>query len=221
MSCDPPAFHPAPRSPHRSGLGCAADHSHSTVIQNQGLGSHSMHKIKLFSAALLFALVSVAPAQAKGWQCVTYARSVSDIQIRGNAHTWWAQAAGKYERNRTPAVGAVMAMPGYGKMRLGHVAMVSKIISDREVLLNHANWSRRGGVDRDVRAIDVSEKGDWSRVRIWFAGNRDLGTTSYPVSGFIHPRAASGFETPVQIVAAPRAPLTLSTDVIALAANGG
>lgn len=181
-----------------------------------------MHKMMMVGAALVGAMVSVAPAHAKGWQCVTYARAVSEVQIRGNAHTWWGQAAGKYERNRTPAVGAVMAMPGYGKMRLGHVAKVSKIISDREILLNHANWSGRGHVDKDVRAVDVSEAGDWSRVRIWFASNGDLGTTSYPVSGFIHPRAVSdAVEAPLQMASAPRQPLTLGRDVIELAANGG
>ncbi len=181
-----------------------------------------MHKMMMIGLAVFGTMVSVAPAQAKGWQCVTYARSVSEVQIRGNAETWWGQAAGKYERNRTPAIGAVMAMPGYGKMRLGHVAKVSRVISDREILLNHANWSGRGRVDKDVRAIDVSEAGDWSRVRIWFASNGDLGTTSYPVSGFIHPRSASdAFEAPLQMASVSRSRLTLDRDVIELAANGG
>jgi hypothetical protein len=179
-----------------------------------------MHKMMMVGVALLGALVSGAPAQAKGWQCVTYARSVSDVQIRGNAETWWGQAAGKYERNRTPAVGAVMAMPGYGKMRLGHVAKVSRIVSDREIILNHANWSRRGGVESAARAVDVSEAGDWSRVRIWFQG--DMGLTSYPVSGFIHPRGASDrIDAPLQMANAPRQRLVLGQDVVELAANGG
>jgi hypothetical protein len=177
-----------------------------------------MHIIRSVAAALLCALAMFTPAQAKAqtfWQCVTYARAVSAIEIRGNAHTWWAQAAGKYERNRTPAVGAVMAMPGHGKMRLGHVAMVSKIVSDREIVLNHANWSRRGGVESAARAIDVSEAGDWSRVRVWYQG--DMGLTSYPVSGFIHPNAP---KVEMQIAQAPRLPLTLSREVIELAALG-
>jgi hypothetical protein len=177
-----------------------------------------VNKIMVFGAGVLCALSTATPAKAQFWQCVTYARAVSGIQIRGNAHTWWGQAAGKYERNRTPAVGAVMAMPGYGKMRLGHVAMVSRIVNDREVLLNHANWSRRGRPENGVRAVDVSEKGDWSRVKIWFAGNGDLGTTSYPVSGFIHPQAIAPV---IQMVAAPREPFRLSQDVIKLASLGG
>ena len=143
-------------------------------------------------AALLFVL-AIAPqaAQARGLQCVPYARDVSGIEIRGNAKTWWDQAAGRYDRGGSPREGAVLAMPGSGRMRLGHVAVVSKIVGDREILLSHANWSHRGGIERNVRAIDVSEQGDWSRVRIWYASNGDLGTTSYPAQGFIYPAHAA------------------------------
>jgi surface antigen len=192
------------------------------IPQDLGSGRTYMNKM-MMGAALFCASLSVTPAEAKGWQCVTYARTVSAVQIRGNAHTWWGQAAGRYERNRTPAVGAVMAMPGHGKMRLGHVATVSKIVSDREVLLDHANWSRRGGVERNVRAIDVSDAGDWSRVKIWFAGNGDLGTTSYPVSGFIHAGPAREADLPpVRMAAvAPRKTLVLDNDIVELARNGG
>ncbi len=132
-------------------------------------------------------------AQARSfWQCVPYARLVSGVDIRGNAHTWWGQAAGKYERGREPRVGAVMSMRPHGGSRLGHVAVVSRIINDREVLLDHANWSRRGRIERGVKAIDVSANGDWSRVKIWFAGIRDLGKTAYPVNGFIYNNKSSG-----------------------------
>ncbi len=167
--------------------------------------------LRLF-AVLLAAPICLSPtAQARGLQCVPFARQLSGIDIRGNAKTWWDQAAGRYDRGASPREGAVLAMPSSGRMRLGHVAMVSKIVSDREILLTHANWSNRGGIERDVRAIDVSEKGDWSRVRIWYARNGDLGTSSYPVSGFIFPSAARPM-----IATAARAPL-LSVDVLMLA----
>jgi surface antigen len=119
-------------------------------------------------------------------QCVPFARQMSGVDIRGNAKTWWSQAAGRYDRGNTPRAGAVLTLPGYGKMYNGHVAMVSKVVGAREILLTHANWSRRGGIERNVRAIDVSDAGDWSRVKIWFAGNGDFGTTSYPAYGFIY-----------------------------------
>lgn len=151
-----------------------------------------MNRVISFLAAAIALCATATPAMASGYlQCVPFAREVSGIEIRGNAKTWWNQAAGRYERGSEPREGSVMAMPGIGKMPLGHVAMVSRIVNDREVLLTHANWSRRGGIERNVRAVDVSDKGDWSKVRVWFAGNGDLGTTSYPVSGFIYPKAAS------------------------------
>ena len=72
--------------------------------------------------------------------------------------------------------------------------MVSKVLNDREVLLTHANWSRRGGVEKNVIAVDVSEKGDWSRVKVWFASNGGLGTSTYPVNGFIYTGKAPTIE---------------------------
>jgi surface antigen len=131
-------------------------------------------------------LMTVTPAQAQFWQCAPFARMISGIAIRGNANTWWAQAAGRYLRGSVPKVGSVLAFEATRRMRVGHVAMVSKIVSAREVLLTHANWSRRGGVERDVRAIDVSDAGDWSKVKVWFAPNGGLGTSSYPTKGFIY-----------------------------------
>ncbi|MFM7028120.1 MAG: CHAP domain-containing protein [Chakrabartia sp.] len=171
-----------------------------------------------FLAATLLALSAPAMAQMSGvLQCVTYARAASGIELRGNAQDWWDRAEGRYERGQTPRVGAVMAMPSFAGMRYGHVAMVSKVVSTREILLSHANWSRPGMVERDVLAVDVSEKGDWSRVRIWHGGSAKLGITSYPVSGFIYN------STPDYRVAskAGSTGLQLSEDVRALAARQG
>jgi surface antigen len=123
-------------------------------------------------------------------QCVPYARRVSGIQLYGDAHTWWGQAAGHYARGMRPRVGAIMAFRPYGAMQLGHVAAVSKVVDDRTVLLRHANWSpidgRRGQPEDNVRAVDVSPAGDWSEVRVWYSPIGALGTTHWPVSGFIY-----------------------------------
>lgn len=125
-------------------------------------------------------------------QCVPYARRVSGIQIFGDAHTWWDQAAGRYERGYKPRVGAVMTFRPQGNMRLGHVAAVSRIVDSRTVLLRHSNWSpingRRGQIEDNVRAIDVSENNDWSEVRVWFDPIQALGGTHWPVQGFIYNR---------------------------------
>ena len=136
-------------------------------------------------------------------QCVPYARQVSGIRIFGDAHRWWDQAEGRYARGSTPRTGAVMAFRPQGNMRLGHVAAVSRIIDSRTVLLRHANWSpingRRGQIEDDVRAVDVSPGNDWSTVRVWFAPVQALGTTHWPVQGFIYNRPADeGRDRPAQ-----------------------
>jgi surface antigen len=142
-----------------------------------------------FALMILCCLSAAVPAQAGSGvlQCVPFARQVSGIEIYGNARTWWDQAEGRYARGNTPEVGSVMSFAAIRSMPYGHVAMVSKIVSDREVLLTHANWSYRGGIERNVRAVDVSDAGDWSKVRVWYAPIGALGGTSYPVNGFIYP----------------------------------
>ena len=123
-------------------------------------------------------------------QCVPYARSVTGISIFGDAHTWWGQAEGRYARGFLPKVGAVMAFKPHGKMVLGHVAAISRIVDSRTVLLRHANWSlihgRRGQIENDVKAVDVSPANDWSEVRVWFDPIKSLGSTHWPVQGFIY-----------------------------------
>jgi hypothetical protein len=92
-------------------------------------------------------------------------------------------------------------------MPVGHVAMVSKVVSDREVLLTHANWSYRGGIERNVRAIDVSPNNDWSDVRVWYGPIGGLGLRSNAAKGFIYPAQASQV-APVQIAMADRTAVT-------------
>jgi len=123
-------------------------------------------------------------------QCVPYARERSGISIYGDARTWWDQAAGRYKRGNRPRAGAVMTFRPSGGMVLGHVAAVAKVIDSRTLLLDHANWSpidgRRGQIERGVKAVDVSPANDWSQVRVWYDPLQDLGTTAWPVAGFIY-----------------------------------
>jgi len=149
-----------------------------------------------FALVVSCGLMTTTAANAQFWQCAPYAREISGIQIHGNANTWWGQAAGRYERGNTPKVGAVLSFQSTRRMRVGHVAMVSEVVSDREVLLTHANWSRRGGIERNVRAIDVSPSGDWSMVKVWYAPNGGLGTSDYPTNGFIYADHAAGGVAP-------------------------
>ena len=167
-----------------------------------------------FALVLACVLGAAGPASAQFWECAPYARQVSGIQIRGNADTWWRQAEGRYERGHAPRVGAVLAFAPTHRMRVGHVATVSRVVSDREVLLTHANWSRPGRIEMDVRAVDVSAAGDWSMVRVWYAPQDDLGTTAYPARGFIYAHDALAVDAPAaEPVIAPAAEPVIATAV--------
>jgi surface antigen len=137
-------------------------------------------------------------------QCVPYAREVSGIRLFGDAHTWWQQAEGRYATGSAPRVGAVMAFRPHRAMQLGHVAAVSRVVDDRTVLLDHANWSpidgRRGQIERDVIAVDVSPANDWSAVRVWYHPLGALGKTEWPVEGFIYADRAR--DAPVRVAQA-------------------
>ncbi len=157
----------------------------STDTKAKGLG-HGLSALVLSALAL-----GTLPANASAHvlQCVPYARAESGIDIHGDARTWWKQAAGTYARGEEPKVGAVMAMAPSSSMPLGHVAVVAKVIDSRHVLLDHANWSRPGMIERGVMAEDVSDNGDWSDVRVWFAPIGALGSRHNPVYGFIYPES--------------------------------
>tara|TARA_R110000787_G_scaffold185195_1_gene296974 strand:+ start:1441 stop:1977 length:537 start_codon:yes stop_codon:yes gene_type:complete len=132
------------------------------------------------------ALMEVQQLQSKGrrvW-CVPFARNVSGVQIRGNANTWWGKASGLYEKGKEPLVGAVMAFRKTSKLPMGHVAVVSEVVSDREIRVDHANW-KRNEVSLKMDVIDVSENNDWSAVRL--KSQPTAFGSVYPVTGFIYP----------------------------------
>ena len=121
-------------------------------------------------------------------QCVPYARELSDIQIRGNAWTWWHQAEGRYARDGRPKVGSVMVLkrkeqPG----SLGHVAYVEEIIDSRMIVVSHANWLNEGRLHINTPVLDVSQANDWSKVRFWNTPGHHFGGNIYRPYGFILP----------------------------------
>ncbi|KFI33639.1 chap [Haematobacter missouriensis] len=133
------------------------------------------------------ALLEVKQKQAKGQRvwCVPFARTASGINLRGDAKTWWNKAEGQYGRGNAPEVGSVMAFRATRGMPLGHVAMVSELVSPRKIKVDHANWSRNE-VSLRMAVIDVSAKNDWSAVRVE-SHPASFGRV-YPVTGFIYPQ---------------------------------
>lgn len=147
------------------------------------------------------ALLEAKAKRARGervW-CVPYARTASGVAIRGNAGTWWNAAKGAYERGKAPEVGAVMAFSATKKLPMGHVAVVSEVVSPREILIDHANW-KRNEVSLKMAVIDVSDSNDWSKVRV--ESQPDSYGRVYPISGFIYPAG----EVPADAPAAAAVP---------------
>jgi surface antigen len=129
-----------------------------------------------------------------GISCVPFARSDSGIDVAGNAWQWWDNAAGVYARGSVPEAGSVLTFRSNGRMRLGHVAVVSRVVNARMVEIDHANWwgpGMRGGVARNIPVVDVSENNDWTAVRVGLGYSGDYGSV-YPTYGFIYDRADSG-----------------------------
>lgn len=125
-------------------------------------------------------------------QCVPFARENSGIELTGNARNWWENAEGLYERGARPEVGSILNFRASGRMRLGHVAVVTNVIDSRHIEIDHANWSGPGRISRDIDVVDVSPANDWTAVRVAIGeSEQDFGST-YPTYGFIYDRPDSG-----------------------------
>lgn len=154
-----------------------------------------MLRMIFFALALLLAGCGGTPRSGvpgysgSGMSCVPYARVRSGLPIQGDAWQWWEAAAGRYDRSRRPAVGAVLVFMRTSRNRTGHLSVVSRVVSAREIRVDHANWAGsgyRGRIARDQPVIDVSPANDWSLVRVWYPPVDGLGQTVYPTYGFIH-----------------------------------
>jgi surface antigen len=118
-------------------------------------------------------------------ECVPYARDHSGVKIYGDAYTWWDKAADKYQRAAAPQMGAVMVLSGYAGPDRGHVAVVERVISPREIRVDHANWLDDGSLYLNDPVADVSADNDWSQVRVFNLKTGAWGGHTYPVQGFI------------------------------------
>jgi surface antigen len=125
-------------------------------------------------------------------QCVPYAREHSGIAIHGDAYTWWDQAAGKYPRGALPKPGAVMVLNNYAGAERGHVAVVRRLVSPREIRIDHANWLDDGSIYVNDPVEDVSSDNDWSQVRVYNLKTGGWGIKLYPVQGFIGGSGGTG-----------------------------
>ncbi len=141
-----------------------------------------------------------------GISCVPFARDASGITLAGNAWEWWDHASGVYARGRVPEPGSVLTFRSTGRMRLGHVAVVTTVIGNREIKIDQANWAG-GGVAHNVPVVDVSENNDWTAVRVGLGRSDTFGST-YATYGFIYDRPDTGIV--LTAVTAPATELALN-----------
>ena len=90
-------------------------------------------------------------------------------------------------RTSSPAPGAVLTIRGYRTSRRGHVAVVTRVISERLIQVDHANWLNSGEISVNVPVMDVSPANDWSEIRVWHIPGGHWGGRIYRAQGFIHP----------------------------------
>ena len=179
------------------------------------------------SLAMAMALVSTSVgAKAEDyWQCAAFARVFSGIQIVGDAWTWWEKANGHSLKGFIPQSGAVLVFKPQGAMRLGHVAVVSQVLTDRIIQVTHANWSRidgsRGKIEQNVTVVDVSPDGDWSEVKVWYDPVRDLGTTTYATYGFVYKATSQNAGSAAKSAALTVAQTTMGQMAAAVASPNG
>jgi len=117
--------------------------------------------------------------------CVEYARMRSGLAVFGDAKTWWTRAKDLYARASRPVEEAVMVFAGSKRLKRGHVAVVTAIVSPREISVDQANWQNKGEIDHATPVLDVSAANDWSRVRVWDIPSGTFGSRVYRISGFI------------------------------------
>jgi len=117
--------------------------------------------------------------------CVEYARMRSGLAVFGDAKHWWDRAKNLYARLPHPVEEAVMVFSGSKRLKSGHVAVVTDIVSPRQIIVDQANWQNKGEIDHATPVLDVSAGNDWSLVRVWDMRSNGFGAHVYAISGFI------------------------------------
>ena len=117
--------------------------------------------------------------------CVEYARMRSGLAVFGDAKHWWERARNLYARLPHPVEEAVMVFSGSKRLKRGHVAVVTDIVSPRQIIVDQANWQNKGEIDHATPVLDVSVANDWSLVRVWDIRSGGFGAHVYAISGFI------------------------------------
>lgn len=135
-------------------------------------------------------------------ECAPFARALTGVSLTGDAADWWTEADGRYDRSHAPQVGSVLVLRRSDRLPHGHVSVVSRVVSRRQIMVTQANWVH-GRITEDQPVLDVSEDNDWSIIRVWWPPSGTMGVTDYQAAGFIRPDRSLTHDR--IIAAAPRA----------------
>lgn len=165
----------------------------SRTAMTPGLQARGQTMPAVARGALIGTGTPILPVSVtSGLSCVPFARMATGLNISGDARLWWHNAANVYARGQAPERGAVLAFTASGNMSRGHVAVVSRVLDERTILIDHANWAgpgiTRGTVMRGVEVIDVSDRNDWTAVRVQVGRTPGSFGRTYPTHGFIYNR---------------------------------
>jgi len=134
---------------------------------------------------------------------VAYVKSVTGMAIPGQAWSWWDGSNGRYPRGHSPVPSAVLVFRQQQNLPAGHLAIVTKVLSSREVRISHADWAStwatRGRITGNVPVLDVSRANDWTKVRLWYANSGTVDQV-YGTYGFVYGNAQPADQPP------PKAP---------------
>lgn len=191
--------HAAKKSSHHAGKSSHTVRAHKVSVKTKS--SHNAKKGHFKTRKVSYKYRSARHHGGHVIQCVAFARSASDVQLSGNAGNWWGNAAGVYERGNTPEANSVLSFRSTRKMPYGHVAVVTKVIDSRTVIIDQSHWAQRG-ISRNTPVIDVSPNNDWTAVRVATNGDKSNFGSIYPTHGFIYPN--NGRDVQTQTVSAKR-----------------
>ena len=138
----------------------------------------------LFWGICFFASLFLSTRPSLAANCALYVRAETGVALYGAAGRWWDEAEGRYARGHIPAPGAIVVFKRTGHMPSGHVAIVTKVVSADEILVDHANW-HHGTVSRGMSVIDTSPNHDWTQVAVMDPGSGKHGRDN-PTFGFIY-----------------------------------
>ena len=116
-----------------------------------------------------------------------YAREHSSVNIHGDAYTWWDKAAGLYDAQQCAFRRFGHGPDDYAGRHRGHVAVVRRMVSPREIRIDHANWLNDGAIYVNDPVLDVSPDNDWSQVKVWNIRSGTWGTKVYLVQWLHRP----------------------------------